>query len=326
MSILVIYLAILASNNLHHIPTTLEEFFVRLFPFVPSLLWHSFGFYTYWFLSFYMFDSLEKIKLWTYEDCFETPSEENIKIIVTTLKSGTVLSSMVGYDLFRLCKLKASVTKPSETDIWPWIVNPPPDHEVDLFIALGNPMNWSSILSHNFNSKRKLQCVVLTRNPFNRLLSLYKYSRDGGESGLKKISRELEKISSLKERLIFLWNNLGQVVMTKSHEPVLEALTDYKCTQLRVDMLMQSSDNYDSEMAKLLDTFGVKPEKKDFLLQHLAAHDINRYTDLEREANSHISGWSLEPEELDNIKKLIRSTEEISSLLLKQCKDLKFDC
>lgn len=170
----VLMMSLLLVNNSHHVPTSLEEFFVRLVPYFPSTLWHSVGFYSYWFLSFYFYRTLETLHLWKFEDCFETDTTQTIKVIVTTLKSGTVLSSMIGYDLFRMCNLRASVTLPSPIDHWPGVYHLTPDHEFDLFVALGNPNDWPSVLTKSWSSNRKLQCVVLTRNPFKRLISLYK--------------------------------------------------------------------------------------------------------------------------------------------------------
>ena len=80
-----------------YLPADIGELYVRIFPLVPSTWMHVVGYYSYWFLTSVINPLLHITGIRPFQDCFE--NGPGVNIIVTTLKSGTVLSSLLGFEL-----------------------------------------------------------------------------------------------------------------------------------------------------------------------------------------------------------------------------------
>ena len=121
---------ILAFGAYNDIPTTVDEFFVFALPRIPLTWIHVVCYHSYWLLSFYIYPIKNYLGMNTFEDCLESDSND-MRIVVTTLKSGTVFSNAIGNELFRICGMTASISRPANTNEWPDILRPPPEYEAD---------------------------------------------------------------------------------------------------------------------------------------------------------------------------------------------------
>ena len=233
-----------------------------------------------------------------------------------------MVSAFIVWELVLGCGFSAAISgKPSEE--WP----PRPDvnspFEADVFIAPGNTYNWPEYAYKN--PEKGVRCVVYTRDPFDRFFSLYKYSFDGGESGLRKHSKAMHAMDSLEARVQYLWKEFGKETMLTTHATLLKSLDkQYGCTQIRMDDLIKGGDSFDSAMTSILATWKIKPELHPKLLKRLQGHDLTRQSRERIEANEHVSGRSISSAEKARIKAIMRENPEIRQLLDQQRQDLGY--
>lgn len=273
--------------------------------------------------SLWILPAVKSLNLIQFEDCFIKLPSETAKVLIVSPKGGIVWGGKLVEIFIKTCGLAVGLSE-VVTDDWPNFNSYPSSNKYDLQFIMGFGNDWQTYFDLPFNENKEKQCVVLTRNPYNRFVSLYSYTKDGAEYALKVFSAEMKKIISLEERVEFFWREMGQIVMKQSHPALVTAL-DMNCTQVFADSLFNGGNDYINEVKKLLHGFGVSPSVMNKLINLSLESDLSLKTSEQRADHRHTSGKSLEVGEKEKVHELARNHPIISQILNQQCLDLNFN-
>lgn len=194
--------------------------------------------------------------------------------------------------------------------------------------ALYSPHSAFITISHVYrpeyvaNRSSVSRCVTITRDPLDRLRSLYLYARSGGEAWFRSTSglmQALREPKTIEESIEVYWREFGKEYLVQSHEYYLHNIKN-GCAVVKFE---QFKTDYDGAVNKMLDTFQVLPDARDKLVDLLARHDLNRMTEQQLKADMHVSSSHFRPEFLAEFKVKLAAHPEIKQMVLTQRKELE---
>ena len=253
--------------------------------------------------------------------CREGNHKDDLWVIVSAAKGGTVLAARASLEIGYYCDLCVGIGHRPDGK-WPPAREYNPPYRCDVFMAIANAQNWQEYAREHGGPVR---CVVLTRNPLTRFKSLYQYIYDGSEYDLVDPSKELQKIhkKNITQAVYHMFKTIGNQTFIDSHQHLMLSLQRPDCTQIRFE---DFTSNFDETMSKWLENWEImNPKIQQNLLKRLARYDLNRQTATELAKEHHISGRSLTKEEVQNIENAIRSYPDIMQLLNHQSRDLSYE-
>lgn len=291
-------------------------------PYVPSHHLQTLAVYFMHVLTSWILPAVRSLGFLPADDCLLNDYKGDQLVSIAVSKGGSVVSAFVVWELVLGCGFSAAISG-KKSEEWP----PDPDvnspFDADIYIAPGNTFNWPEYAYKD--AQKGVHCIVYTRDPFDRFFSLYKYTFDGGESGLRKHSAEMQAMQTLEERLDYIWNSFGRETMVRTHATLLKSLEDsHGCTQIRMDDLIKGGDAFDGAMRDILTTWKIKPNLHAKLLKRLQSHDLTRQPKERLDANEHVSGRSISSQDKERIKLLMQQDQDIRDLLNRQRADLGY--
>lgn len=252
--------------------------------------------------------------------CRSPQEQEELWVIATAAKGGTVLAARAAIEIGYGCRLLVGVGHRSSSQWSPAPVrehNPP--YYSDIMLAIANAQYWPQ-----YAGSRKVRCVFITRHPLSRLKSLYAYAYDGSEYGLVGISKELKQLHFRNISASFqrMYDMIGRGTMLESHQFLMINANRSDCIQVRFEDFQK---DFDRAATKWLQGWGITdPALKDELLVRMRKHDLKRKSPEQLAMEHHVSGKGLDQQELAKIEQLMLDNHEIRVMLQKQAQDLGY--
>ena len=197
-------------------------------------------------------------------------------------------------------------------------------------------MNWPSYASNQgydiqtlnnqqVQSKKKIRCVTLVRDPLSRLRSLYTYARSGGEHWFRFESKIMAKLAdknaTLAESLDTYWNLFGKEYLEQSH-----AYTKYNlnlgCTGVKMENF---HENFNASISMILGVYGVRTQVHEEIISSLGkTADSSRMSKSQRNANPHLTSIKFSSKLLRDMTEYLMQKEEIRDMIEKHRLELGY--
>ena len=167
----------------------------------------------------------------------------------------------------------------------------------------------------------RVRCIVVTRDPVDRLRSHYTYTMSDGDYDLRELGQEMKDALSTKSALRIMWNRMGRESMLRSHEYLTSALSS-GCEQIRFEGFREDFNN---TISSIFRAWNVNPDVKSDLMDIATNHDIGRLSHSELKANHHVSTKKFSQNSKHEIIKAILEDEEISKVMELQRRELYYN-
>lgn len=299
------------------------------------------GSFTFWLMTKLVYPTGKYIGIYQPLQCFpenhsvsqdeSMQTDGSVIVFVASSKGGSVLSSFLAWELARQCGLSIAFGL-AKTDQWPPEPDVPPHYEADILLAVSNGKRWKEYIEErDFNQNKEVNCVVFTRHPVDRFVSMFQYTLEGGESGLKSHARVLAGMESFEDMVNHVWQAFGKTTMEESHSLLMSSLESelFPCQQVKVDMFFKGGQGFDEATSQLFEVLRIREEVQQSLLESFQKHDLSRQQvkDMKGSKNHpHASGTSLSKADKATLRRFIMKQAEISKILLLQCKELGYEC
>jgi hypothetical protein len=319
----------------HRYNGDLGEAMYQLLPYVPSEYFQFIGVWYVWGDTCIVLPTLRKLGVMKPAlQCRQKPGEEDdLWVVVATNKGGSILAARASIDIAELCGLCYGFGYRHHGN---W--NPPdreelPTYESQLYPAIPNVHGWEKYAFQKPN-RRRIRCVVFSRDPFARFQSLFQYAIDAGEFGLRSASIVLNNMTrgagagpdvqeNMDRAIDWMFESFGKVSMEDTHQHLIKSLSLPECRKhhLSFDAL---TSKFDEEVTKwLMDGWGItSPNILQEILSVIQRHDLTRKSLLERAQDHHVSGGWMNKEQKLAVKKAIQGNVKVYSLLEKQKREL----
>lgn len=186
----------------------IEEAILHAMPYIPGEWMHNIG--TFYFRR----ETCGKAR----GTCLSA-DDSDMRVMVAAAKGGAVLAAQILLQVGAHCGLCISGGSRIGPGI-PGEEEAPPTFEGDMTLAVVNMRGWPA---HVKSLNRSHRCVVLARDPEERLQSCYLYARSGGEYWLRSagIMERLRAASNITSSFDDFWEIMGRGYLQQSHEYVL---------------------------------------------------------------------------------------------------------
>jgi len=243
-------------------------------------------------------------------------------IMASAAKSGAVLSARIVAEVGSACGYCVASGERSRAGI-PGPIEELPTYDGLMLHAIINMRQWPKyVQSQGFvpsipKENKHVRCVTTLRDPLSRLRSLYLYARSGGESWFRYESGIMQKLiqisrnESLTESLKYFWNHFGKEYLIQSHEYMMMNL-NRGCVGIKMEDLKR---NYDENIHKLLDVWGVKKEIIPILIKRLESSDLSRKTKTQKESDPHITSNKFSKQLVSNVVRILENMAEVKQML-----------
>lgn len=303
----------------------LDEKLFTLLPYIPSEWFQEVGLTFTWLGTCVGLPWLRRLGLVEKLECFEPGEEEGaLTVSVATNKGGAVLLARLTINMGALCN--ACVATGSRENGW-W---PPPRETLPSYdyarmvLAIANVHAWPEYLERPRNKNKKVRCVVLTREPFSRIKSLYQYAYDGGEYGLALQSRVLREFGrDFEAGFAWMYDSFGRETMEETHAVIYNATLRSDCLVMKFE---DFNKDFDAGLERMMDAMRVvkSREVREKIAVLLRKHDVKRFTAEQRQHNAHVSGKAFTAAELDALKRVIETHPAAKNLLTGQASELGY--
>ena len=234
---------------------------------------------------------------------------DDIWIITTPAKSGAVLSAKILLSIALECNFcLASGTRDSAGIPGPG--THVPTYKGNVLHAIMNMDEWPSYVEQH-SSTNSFKCVVITRDPLNRLKSFYTYARSGGEHWLRyesDIMTSLRTAENLEESVQIFWDRVGKEYLLSSHTAYMND-SSLGCSEIKFEDL---SNDFGSGIGRLLDIFEVNESARGHLVKKLMLHDRSKVSEAELVKDIHVSSMKFSIEFKSELERVMM--EEIEEL------------
>jgi hypothetical protein len=300
----------------------IEEAVYSLLPYIPIQIFQGFAviyvyFNTVWFLPLARSLQIVPPPL----PCRNSLTKNDLWVIVTGPKGGTVLGARATLDIGSACGLRVGIGF-RETSDWPPCQESLPPYESDILMAIANLQTWPQYVK----DYQQVRCVVITRHPFARFQSLFQYAYDGGELHLTEASRKLKSLS-IEQGLEWMLTSIGNQTMKQSHDYLMMSLDHPNCIQIKFE---DFSKNFDESARKwLIEGWGIITNNNknviNELLKIISRHDLSRLSEEQRKANHHVSGSRVDKQSQHILRKAILGNYKLLQWLNEQAVELGYD-
>lgn len=186
-------------------------------------------------------------------------------------------------------------------------------------LAIANAQHWPEYA--DTNGYTSVKCVVITRDPFARVKSLYAYVYDGSELDLQRPSEELRTFDKMSDGLDYLYTAIIKDTLMDSHRFLMLSLKRKECQRVAFE---EFEADFDSAAKKWLDHWGIRESAQGKLINIMQKHDVKRKTPEERSNDHHLSGKSFSKQKSMELESVIRAHVELWGLIQSQRRDLKY--
>lgn len=307
--------------GVHDVVKQAGETMFSMVPWVPTE-WTC-----YWSTLFIWFSTCHVVPRFTEGlDCFPE-DDRSTRVLVVPAKGGIVLTTRVTLEWSWACSAcmgmslepHKSSTHLAGNGYWPPYEIRTPAYDSDVVLAATLMKRWKAYAT---TQSDRVRCVVVTRDPLDRLRSHHMYAMSGGDFDLKDLGSEMEKASSDSDALRMMWDQMGRQSMIDSHAYLMDALRDPSCVRIPFEGFR---NDFNGTIRAILRAWNVNPTTWDALVGIASAHDLGRMSRASLVANHHVSSREDTKEHKRRVVAAIQNDEEISTLIRSQRADLGYD-
>ena len=200
---------------------------------------------------------------------------------------------------------------------WPPYEIDTPKHDSDILLAATYMKRWNYYAR---TQSDRVRCIVVTRDPIDRLRSHYTYTMSDGDYDLRKLGLEMKELPSAGDALQVMWNRMARESMIRSHEYLMSALS-LGCKQIRFEGFRE---NFNETVYSILRAWNINPEVQSDLMNIATNHDLGRHSQSDLNSNHHVSTKKFSHKEKREIMNAIHENDEISKIMETQRRDLTY--
>jgi len=195
-----------------------------------------------------------------------------------------------------------------------------PSYDSDVLLAATLMKRWPHYARTQSNT---IRCIVLTRDPLDRIRSHHTYTLSYGDNDLRTLGDRMHAANSTSAALQLMWDTMGRESMVRSHAYLTDALAE-GCIQIPFEGFR---NDFDGTIRKILNAWEIRSEAHATLIDIASAHDLGRLTEEEREANHHVtfSQDKQRDEQTRSVVEAIRTNHEIREIVEMQRRELNYD-
>ena len=299
-----------------------------VFDFVPAIPTETMCYYSTMFISWSTCDLipfLRKLHLIpTYPSC--KMDENDILVTVVPAKGGIVLMSRMMLEWSWRCNMcmgmelsphKSVPLNETGKGYWPPYEIDTPKHDSDILLAATLMKKWNHYAR---TQSDRVRCVVVTRDPIDRLRSHHTYAMSDGDYDLRELGLKMKQATSTGDALEIMWNRMARESMIRSHKYLTSALS-LGCKQNRFEGFRE---NFNETVLSIFRAWNINPEVESDLLDIAVTHDLGRLSQKELNSNHHVSTKKFSKSAKREIVNAIRENEEISRLMETQRQELHY--
>ena len=312
---------------------SIKDVLYNVMPYIPGSTFQAIG--TVYLRTF----TCALPRLGTPLACSAGNTEEDMWVVAAAPKGGAVVSSLISTDIGWACgRCVGSGGRPHER--WPGPEEPPPTYASTLLLAIANMRAWPSYVSSlgypprvEAKGGKATRCVVVIRDPAQRLRSLFLYAFAGRETWFRE-QRVDERLRALMEKgggdwyggvlgdpseaVEYFLDSFGLAYLDQSHDYLVQNL-DAGCTPIRFEDLVQ---DFNSTMDKWFDAWAVPSEGplRDALRTAVASNDPAAQT----ADNHHVTSAVFARELKQGIARAILKKSEVAAIVKKQRLELGY--
>lgn len=243
-------------------------------------------------------------------DCFDNGT---FPVAAATVKGGSILSARLLLNMALRCgKCVGYGFRPNGN--WPPPYETIPTYDSDSMLAIAFVDGWQDYALSQVKSKEEIKCVVTTRNPFSRLVSMYMYFEAAGEFALRNISAHLTAMPDVQDRVAWMWNNIGRETMERTHAYLVES-RDFGCQPVRFEAF---SETFEENALKVFTSWGVKKAAALELVQYSKFLDMSSRTEEELKRDHHHTSSKFPPGYKKSVQDAFRSMEQTMRVVRQQ--------
>jgi hypothetical protein len=249
--------------------------------------------------------------------CREPGQEDDLWVMVAAVKGGSVMSARLAVDIHSACGMCLGAGQ-RVNGFWP-----PPQESFPLYdgaeglLAMGNMQTWPEFA---VQQKRSARCVVFTRDPFKRLMSMYTYALSAGEWGLREEQKMLQTLTP-EAGALWTWEKFGRETLLDTQIHVINALAQ-DCQRIPMESL---KSDFRGSMELLFDGWGIRQAARPTLHTILEKHDLNTKTEEELKNDAHVSSNKFSKEVIDAVIATFAGSKDVMNLIRAQRAELGYD-
>jgi hypothetical protein len=297
--------------------TGIEDAFLCLLPHVPAEHFQAVGAYAVYLKTCLLIPQLISWGLVEDLGCRAPGHEDDMWVMVAAVKGGSVMSARLTVDIHSACGLCLGAGQRTN-GFWPPPRETFPTYDgAEGLLAMGNMQAWPDFVAKEGKRER---CVVFTREPFKRLMSMYTYALSAGEWGLKEEQKVLQTMSP-EEGALWLWKKFGEETLLDTQTHVTNAL-GRGCQVIPMESLKH---DFRGSMELLFNGWGVQESARLALHAILAKHDLNTKSEEELKKDAHVSSNKFPKEVIDAAASAFKSSDRVMQLIRTQRVELGYD-
>lgn len=320
----IVALIVSTSLNLLGYGLNLDDELMTWLPYIPSEYFQAFGAMFVYYGTCVGVPTLRKLGIVENYSCFHKDDDENtFRVFIATNKGGAVLSARMTVNIGAICGKCVGATQ-RENGFWPPPQETLPNYKSDLLLGQANVQNWMEYVP----AGKKISCIVMTRDPLDRFKSLYQYSFDAGEFGLKAHSWVLQKLykHNFVEGVNWMYHAIGKETMIDTHKFLMDSLRVKGCNQIKFE---EFASNFEQSVNKTLDLWKIRSDDggkvRNKILRVLDRLDTGKHSEEKKQANMHISGKHFTKQDKKALHDAIIGNKELNELINQQRKDLGYN-
>eukprot|EP00938_MAST-03A_sp_MAST-3A-sp1_P000492 g492.t1 len=217
--------------------------------------------------------------------------ENDILVTVVPAKGGIVLMSRMMLEWSWRCNMcmgmelsphKSVPLNETGKGYWPPYEIDTPKHDSDILLAATLMKKWNHYAR---TQSDRVRCVVVTRDPIDRLRSHHTYTMSDGDYDLRELGLKMKQATSTGDALEIMWNRMARESMIRSHEYLTSALS-LGCKQIRFEGFRE---NFNETVHSIFRAWNINPEVQSDLMDIAVTHDLGRLSQKELNSNHHVN-------------------------------------
>jgi hypothetical protein len=249
-------------------------------------------------------------------DCFEN---DTFPVAAATVKGGSILSARLLLNMALRCgKCVGYGFRPNGN--WPPPYETIPSYDSESMLAIAFVQGWQDYALTQVKNKDSIKCVLTTRDPFSRLISMYMYFEAAGEFALRNVSAHLAALPNVQDRVAWMWDNIGRETMERTHAYLLESRA-FGCEAIRFERF---SKTFDENAFKVFKLWGVKDAAAKELVRDSKFLDMSSRTKEELRKDHHHTSSKFPSGYKAEVENAFRAMERAMKVVEQQQRDLKY--
>lgn len=241
-------------------------------------------------------------------------------VAAATVKGGSILSARLLLNMAHRCdKCIGYGFRPDGN--WPPPYETIPSYDSESMLAIAFVKGWQDYaLTQVKGRKENIRCAMTVRDPFSRVVSMFMYFQAAGEYALRNVSKTLTAMSTVEERVEWMWDEIGHETMEITHEYLVDSLAS-GCKLVKFEGF---ATNFDETVKTTLEAWGVKESVRDELISFSKGLDMSSRSEQELKADHHHTSSKFPKIYKKQVQAAFRGLTRAMDLLNKQRLDLGY--